>query len=321
MFRLAWGDSSVYMDRDAFVASRSWFWSTLLREEVMKISELSVTGVAGVPTQRWSLLSATGRPHDLVVITGPAGSGKTRLCDLIITALESIGPYVGVVRPEEWFIDPNRGACVDLHLWLTEDELAEVGPVANPSPATVHFTSDDVVVQAEHGVRRLVERYDHDPKHGKREYFPELRQPAASPSKVGLSPEAQIPLRVSKDPLKYSFVPQFLESLEGDPERRSDFAAALKRLSPNVQFSPHLRVTELPRTELDGVLIAATATLVGLRHSIVILDRPELHMPSERLIPFVEGLLSLDWDNQWILATADAQLAASVEPSQRIALR
>lgn len=75
----------------------------------------------------------------------------------------------------EWFVDPNRGACVDLGLWLTEDELAEAGPVTNPSPATVHFTSDDVAVHAEHGVRRLVQRYDHDPKHGKREYFPELR--------------------------------------------------------------------------------------------------------------------------------------------------
>jgi hypothetical protein len=304
----------------------------------MKISHLATRGIAGVPDLDCDLVSSTsGRPHDLVIVSGPAASGKTRLCELVLAVLETVGPYQGIVRAADWMADPARGARVEMGFWLTEDE-AKAAPVpANPR-ATVHFSSQGIRFEIDRALGRLLARYDHDPSHGKREYFPETRQRAWGARSDGTRALEQGLLRCSKDPQKYSAIPRFLAELgetAGDP-RRQTFADALARLSPTVRYAPvktadggayfssresaGVRYDELSDSETDAVLIAATHTMIGLCHSIVLLDRAELYVPAARVVPWVHGLTTLGADNQWFVSTADVGLAASVERPQRISL-
>ena len=302
----------------------------------MKISHLAARGIAGLPDLECDLVSsATGRPHDLIVVTGPAASGKTRLCELVLAVLETVGPYQGIVRAEDWLADPARSARAELGFWLTEDESKRAAGPADPR-AVVHFSSSGVRFEVGRALGRLLSHYDHDPAHGKREYFPETRQRAWGARSDGFGALEQSLQRSSKDPQKYSAIPRFLAALPNDPPRQRAFAEAIERLSPTVRYAPvktadggayftsrgqnGVHYSELSGSETDAVLIAATAAMIGLCHSIVILDRPELYVPADRLVAWVNGLTTLGADNQWFVATADAGLAAAVDRSQRVAL-
>lgn len=300
----------------------------------MKISRLASRGVANLPDLECDLVSSsTGRPHDLVVVTGPPASGKTRLCELLLASLETVGGYQGIVRASDWYADAERGARVDLELWLDGDGPASVGR-AN---AVVRFTRGGALREVERAVGREVARYDHDPAHGKREYFPEGRQRAWGARQDGLGSQEQALLRCSKDPQKYSFVPRFLAQLASDPTRRPSFARGLELLSPTARYVPTARgqdpttcfsnrrgsgvpYAELSSSEADAVIIAATAALIGLNHSIVVLDRPELYVPPHRLVAWLDGLLHLGQDNQWFVATSSEALVGAASRSQVISL-
>lgn len=301
-------------------------------------------GVAALPDVERDLTAAgSGRPHDLIVVTGPAGSGKTRLCEVILAALETVGSYHGIVHASDWYADAAQGAHVELGLWLEEGPDGPDGPAEErgrvPASAQVRvdFTSRGVKSVVDRAVRRQLSRYDHHPAHGKREYFPEGRQRAWGARCDGLGSAEQSLLRSSKDPQKYSFVPRFLAELRTHAEHPLAFAARLETLSPTVRYAPAVRggdptacftnatrtgvlYDDLSSSEADAVLIAATAVLIGLHHSLVFLDRPELYVPPDRLVGWVQALLQLGTGNQWIIATGDAGLASSVERSRVIDL-
>lgn len=306
----------------------------------MRLSRLVSRGVSGLPDLECDFVStSTGRPHELVVISGPAASGKTRLCELMLAALEAVGPYHGIVRASDWYADPAKGARVELGLWSDEatDADGRAAQHAVQSQAVIHFTEKGLVCEIERAVGRQLSRYDHDPSHGKREYFPEGRQRAWGARGDGTAPLEQCLLRSTKDPQKYSFVPRFLAELQDDPKRAHVFANGLELLSPTVRYSPVSRTgdpttcfasrgrkgapyAELSSSEVDAVLIAATVALTGLRNSIVYLDRPELYLPPDRLVSWVQNLARLGDGNQWFVASSDAGLAAGVDRSQLISL-
>ncbi len=308
----------------------------------MKLSHLSARGVRGLPDLDVDLTASTGRPFDLVVITGPEASGKTRLCELILAGLERIGPYEGIVRASDWVRGPRESARLELGIWLDDGEREAFGDLGGR--VVVSFGPEGVVCDASRELKRLVSRYDHDPSHGKREYFPEHRQRSWGGRLDGLGELEQSLWRASKDPQKYSAIPRFLDGLEDDPARRRVFEGALDRLAPGIRFSPGaqpdartamgrlanrtffaahggaLRLSDLSSSEADAVIIAATAAMIGLGHSVVLLDRPELHVDPKRLAPWVLGLSGLGAENQWIVATQRAALVSAVDPAQVVDL-
>lgn len=302
----------------------------------MKLAQLKVRGVAGVPDLDCNFISpTTGRPHDLVVVSGPEASGKTRLVELILAVLEVLGPYEGIVRASDWYADATRGARVELELWLDEGGAGSSG--TGTAHAFVDFSGNGVRFGIDRAVGRRLGHYDHDPAHGKREHFPEDRQRSWGARTDGLGELEQSLLRSSRDPQKYSFVPRFLAELRSDATRRDAFARGLELLSPTVRFTGAKRggdpthcFTNLSRagiaydalssSEADAVIIAATAALIGLGHSMVFLDRPELHVSPDRLAAWVGRLGRLGADNQWFVATSEESLGATVDRSQHVAL-
>ena len=306
----------------------------------MKVSRLVSRGVASLPDIECDFMSATtGRPHDLIVISGPPASGKTRLCELMLAAFEAAGGYQGIVQSSDWVQDANREARVELELWLDEGlEQEGAGPgVGKTARAVVQFGQKRLGVEVDRAVSRRLARYDHDPAHGKREYFAEGRQRAWGAREDGTSAVEQALVRCSKDPQKYSCVPRFLAELRQDPARSRSFAQGVELLSPTLRHKPAsrtgdatacfinqsgnvLRFAELSSSEADAVIIAATAAMIGLNHSIIFLDRPELYVPSDRLVAWVQSLARLGENNQWFVATNDEALAASVQRSQHISL-
>jgi|GEM_PF-133064 len=88
----------------------------------MKIQRAELLGIAGVPDLSLDLTSSsTGEPHARVVVTGPAGSGKTRLLEALIAAKEAIRPYGPLATGAPW-IRAGQAAKIRLTFWLDDDE-------------------------------------------------------------------------------------------------------------------------------------------------------------------------------------------------------
>jgi predicted ATPase len=71
---------------------------------------------------------------------------------------------------------------------------------------------------------------------------------------------------------------------------------------------PPAAAAELSHGEADAVIFAATAALIGLDHSLVFIDRPDLH--ADDLHQLVSGLAALGQDNQ-LFVTGRAEFAAA----------
>ncbi len=83
----------------------------------MKISRFAARGVLGLRDLDLDFTAgAPGGPRDVVIVSGPPASGKTRLFDLMLAALEAVGPYHGMVRAEDWCADLGKGARLELGL-------------------------------------------------------------------------------------------------------------------------------------------------------------------------------------------------------------
>jgi hypothetical protein len=292
----------------------------------MKISTISTRGISGLPDLDVDLTGAGATPHALFLVTGLAASGKTRLLDAIVATFEAVAPYEGIVRALDWVPDANATGRVELGLWLDGSERALAGGATN---IAVRFESGRVVTDAASGMSKHLQRYDHEDATAKREYFPETRQLWWGPQADGIGAFEQSLLRGSKSPSKYSFVPRFLASLPDDPVRCERFAAAISRLAPGLEYLPSRREycfssrggapvppADLSSSEADAVLICATAVMIGLSHSLVLLDRPELYVPPERIVAWTQALATLGADNQWIVATNSPELLQSVTQSQ-----
>ncbi len=260
----------------------------------MKIQRAEVLGVAGVPDLIVDLpVSSSGDPHARVVVTGPSGSGKTRLLEALIAAKEGIRPY-GPLAPGAPWIRSGQAAKIRLTFWLDEDERDFAAASSQVLRAEVIFQPSRVDAEADEGLRAVLGRYSQNAAHGKVDYFPAERRIPTFPPFAGLGAGEQRVARLTKDARKYSFVVPFLQTLAHDAPRRQRFEGALASLSPSCRYVAEpsndaipkcfssrggepVTVGQLSHGEADAVIFAATAALIGLDHSLVFLDRPELH--------------------------------------------
>ncbi len=284
----------------------------------MKIQRATFFGVRGVPDLTLDLTDArTGLPHALVVVSGPGASGKTRMIEALIAAKEAIRAYGPMMTTGAPWIGAGSAAKVRLTFHLDEAEREFAGASSPTLEGEVIFLPERANAEADDGLRAVLGRYSHNPAYGKVDYFPAERRIPTFPPFPGLGPAEQRVLRLTKDPRKYGSVLPFLRTLDHDVARRERFVASLAALAPTCRHVPDpsgeaiprcfssrggapVTVAQLSHSEADAVIFAATAALVGLDHSLVFIDRPELH--ADDVNRFVAGLASLGQDNQLFLA-------------------
>jgi hypothetical protein len=301
----------------------------------MKIQRATFVGVQGVSDITIELTDPkTNAPHALVLFTGPSGSGKTRMLEALIAAKEAIGAF-GPMAPTAPWIREGSGAKVLLTFQLDESERVFADAASPSIDAEVIFTEERARVEADDGLRALLERYSHDPAQGKLEYFPAARKIPAHAPYAGIGVAEQRVARPGKELRKYSFVVSFLRTLVHDRVAAEAFAQRLAALSSTCRYVPQpledaeprclqsrggppVAPKELSDGEADAVLFAATAVLIGLNHSLVFVDRPDLHLDDPARL--LGGLVALGQDNQLFVAAGPA-LAAAAVGARVVALR
>jgi len=301
----------------------------------MKIQQATFIGVLGVPDLTLDLTDArTGVPHAMVVVSGPGASGKTRMIEALIAAKEAIRPYGPMATGASW-IGASSAAKIRITFHLDEAERDFSGTTSPTVNGEVIFLPDRADAEADDGLRAVLGRYSHNPSYGKVDYFPAERRIPTFPPFPGLGPAEQRALRLAKDQRKYGSVLPFLRTLDQDVARRERFAASLAALSPTCRYVPDASGETIPRCfssrgsapvtaaqlshgEADAVIFAATAATIALDHSLVFVDRPDLHIRD--LSHLVSGLASLGQDNQLFL-TGGPELAAAASGAHVVTLK
>lgn len=290
----------------------------------MKIFALRSIGVRGLADGTYTFCqpsggpfaSASDRAHDRVLIVGPPASGKTRLLELIVAVREVISPSDERIEQEPFVRIGNNTSRAVLTLWLDEDERTQIGSTEPLIDADVVFNSDAPAEQPP-GLVFLFDRYAHDDGTPKLEYFSEKRRLDIGGGDVSLGEERQRRYRTSSSVRKLAFLPRFMDSLPKRPDQERRFARGVAGLARALRYdverhalmSGHRKVddlTELSASEADAVSFAATAALVGLSRSIVLVDRPELSGLDP--VRAFEGICALGQDNQVIAATSAPEL-------------
>ncbi len=280
----------------------------------MKLFDLETLGVRGVADGRYAFGDMTG-PRDRVLVFGAPGSGKTRLLELIVAVREMIAPADETIDEDDFIREEGSAAKVVARFHLSPAEAALVGASHPVVSAELIFGGD---TRVDPSLAFLLARYDHSDATPKLEHFGERRRLDVGGGEMPLDEEHQKRFRTDGSPRKHAFVPGLLARLPSRPAEAQRFARGLAGLSRALRYDldRHVLVSgtrdvpsleQLSASEADAVMFAATATLVGLSSSIVLVDGPELHGldPARALL----GIAALGEDNQIVYATSLPELA------------
>lgn len=307
----------------------------------MKLLRATFLSIRGLPDATWSFGDAEhGATHDLVVVTGPPSSGKSRFLAALLAAKEVIAPYVSIGggAGARWLAPGAPSAKIALAFQLDEAEQRRtgLGPIAE---AEALFTEERCRHDADEPLITLLEDYGHDSRHGKFDYLPDNRAIAPPGVMHGLSMMEQRTLRLGRDARKYSFIPRLLFAFTWEPAfagARDRFAAGLEALSPTLRYlgpnqadpgacfasrgGARVSLGDLSSSEGHAVLAAASAALLSWDRSVVLVDRPEISASERTVAGFVDALRGFGKGMQLIVASDSPALLASVDPRRVITL-
>ncbi len=306
----------------------------------MKLLRATFLSIRGLPDATCDFGDAhRGVPHDVVVISGPPASGKTRMLEAILAAKDVIAPYGPMIVGAPWIAGGASSAKIELAFVLDADEQKRAGVTEPVVTAEALFAPRVCRGEADEGLIALLQSYEHTSRSGKVEYFPANRAIVSSGHMHGLSAIEQRTLRTTRDARKYSFLPRLLFALTWDgayTAARERFEAAVASLSPTVRYlgpnpedpslcfsscgGPRVAPSELAGSESSAVLIAATATLLSFERSMVLIDRPELSADEGSIVPWLQAVRALAGDLQLIVATSSPALLAAVDPQAVVML-
>jgi hypothetical protein len=290
-------------------------------EALVRLYGVQAVDVEGVENGTYSFAKSPEEAHERVLVTGGPSSGKTRLLELIVAARQFLTAGERVIDQGS-FIRPENKTCKVILWWqLTPDEQATIG-APGPVVSTEIIFRDEIEDAFDERMSFLLERYGHDDQTPKFEYFSERRRLDVGGGEASLEEDEQRGLRTDPGPRKFSWLPSFLLQLPDRPTRAARFADTLGRFSPSLAYDVERHVLtslgrplgslrELSASEADALTFSATAALVGLSRSIVLVDRPELH--GIDAAHAVAGLTALGTDNQLIVAAPSAALVASFD--------
>lgn len=320
----------------------------------MRVARVSLRNVRSLPDREISFCQPDGRPHDAVLVTGPAASGKTTLLEVIAMAKERVGGYGSAARPRAFLRPGEPNGHVGVWLVLDEGERRRAG-LAEPI-AKLSVPLSGAPEPHDPRLAKFLASYSHGPDVGLMDYFPAGR--ALSPS-VGNEPppdeRTEGRLRLGREPDKYRGVlPWLRAALVGDAAHTAttlrEAGLVLGADAPDplqgfrqmlAQMCPWLRVQglsgdgsavmfvrrgggavpalELSDAERDAVLLCASWQRLGLCRSVALIDRLEQHAHPDDQKRWLDTLTATG-DNQLIVATSSERLLQEVPAAQHVVL-
>jgi hypothetical protein len=301
----------------------------------MRLCKAVFHGVRGLPDLTWDLTRA-GAPVEIALVTGGPASGKTRVLEAIIAAKEVIAAYGPPRDGQEWLRPGDAAARIELDWALDAEERRRAGGAPTAAHTEALFRPRACAAEVDDAIMAVLETYEHDPAHGKLDYYPANRVLPPPGPMHGLHAIEQRLYRLGRDPRKYSFVARFLYDLAREPARRARFAEALAAFCPTLRFvEPDdeaplrclsgrgrgpLLPSELSSVEADALIFVVTASLIRHDRSILIVDRPEISADERHIAAWLGALRRLSPGAQIILATASPALLAAAEAGSMLDL-
>lgn len=325
----------------------------------MKLLRLVLENFRGAPNGAHSFLHpSSGAPVDTVFVTGPASSGKTSFLEAIAALKESVGAWG---RPPDPARLIRRGAAsgrIEGTWLLSTAEVARAGAKQATVVTRFDLGAEARPPEVDPGLRELFKSYDHDPDHGKLEYFPSNRQLASRRGAEPLDLDGEARGRLGNSPTKYASTQRALVDLAlRDGLKTMDEAASRGLLFRSDQrdsllpckrdiagMLPHLRLLgvelegdvpelrferddgaklgldDLSDSEKQALLFVATFRRIGLSCSIVLVDQPELGLHADTQLGFVRAIEGLGVDNQCFFATGSLEITRTAAAHQIIRL-
>ena len=303
----------------------------------MKIARIETHGFRSIADRAWSLSNAEGTPYGLVVVTGPSGSGKTTFLDLIRLHKEAVAPYGAPIDAAELIRRGESAAHSTVHWWLDPHERASGGAAAL-SPSHAMWRRDGIPeVDADPGLRSVLERYAHD-RTGKVDYYADDRSLPRSGALMPDLEEDQRMQRLAKGPGKYAALVGYVRDVlkeDGPSERANALRELFAELCPGRMLAgssgrgipmvhgadgSETPVDRLSGSEQQAFLFAATTVMLRLQGSIVLIDTMELRLAPGEASRFLRVLMSAAPDNQWVVTTCDPGVIAMAPQQARVQL-
>ena len=258
----------------------------------MKIAELSVKNVRAVPDLTRSLRDRSKKPFDVVLVTGPTGSGKTRLLEAIALWKEAVGAYGIAPKLSDKERRPGEGGSLSGVWELTPEEVRrgqlDSGAVEAKVDVGTRAGGGDAAGGggAPRGLSRVLSAFFREETHGKVEYFPAGRRLSKAPLPVpleALSEQVECGMRLGKEEGKYGIErawvrERLLSDLSAAGSTLSDRGVLLSGQAPDSLAGARAKVARLaPHLRLSGLIGSGPKARVGfLRQGLSSGERSEV---------------------------------------------
>lgn len=305
----------------------------------MRIVALETAGVRSLADASWTLEPDRGGPGHTTVITGPPSCGLTTFLEAIAMSAARLAVGGSPARSEDVLRPGAAAATIRSTWWLDAEERAWGGTPEETTRAEVVWRRNEAGrADGDPALLGLMSRYDHSPTVSKVVYIPARRlSDAGVPGFLDFEVDQQYK-RFADDPDKFASLPAQLVKHAtgfGDSARfeavKTLFAemcdtvrlvGTSPRMAPDFALPGGARVPleRLSFAERNAFVLAAVPALLGLQRSVILLDSPELGVAPGLAARWVGALRRFAPEAQWIVATRDAGVIASVEASARIEL-
>jgi hypothetical protein len=275
----------------------------------------------------------------VTVVTGPTGVGLTTFLDAIAFTAAKLAMGGFVPSAADVLRAGATTAMIRASFWLDAEERGYGGVTEETADAEVVFQQGGLGrAAADPALLGLMSRYDHTARTGKIVLIPARRFSDGASLALGDFEVDQRFSRLSPDPGKFAGIPHALgkhASGFGERARFEAVKALFKELCQTAEMvwvdgtgelefalasGPHVPLKRLSFSERNAFVLASLPALLGLQRSVILLDTPEQGLGPGVAARWLDVLRNHASQAQWIVASRDPAVVASVEPAARIDL-